>query len=248
MVSQPAGVAAALPPVRGGINPLHVSPELTILNIVWAPHMTLAAHDHRMWAAIALYSGGEDNAFYRRDEPGLVESGGKSLRPRDVCLLGAETIHAVTNPTTEYAGAIHVYGGDFFATRAQRVDGRPAARTAVRREPRARGVRSREPRGRTELIREPSAGECRAAVATRCGAAGRAVADGLPVRGLDRVVGVHADRRVHEVAVGDRVDRDDLDVGRRAGRYVARRSDRCCGRGSPTGRRGAGRAPRTWRR
>ncbi len=115
-VSQPAAVAAALPPVHGEIKPLHVSAELTILNIVWAPKMTLAAHDHRMWAAIALYSGGEDNAFYRRDEPGLVESGGKSLHPRDVCLLGSETIHAVTNPTSEYAGAIHVYGGDFFAT------------------------------------------------------------------------------------------------------------------------------------
>jgi predicted metal-dependent enzyme (double-stranded beta helix superfamily) len=115
-VSQPEAVAAALPPVHGGISPLHVSPELTILNIVWAPRMTLAAHDHRMWAAIALYSGGEDNTFYRRDEPGIVESGGKSLQPRDVCLLGSETIHAVTNPTSEYAGAIHVYGGDFFAT------------------------------------------------------------------------------------------------------------------------------------
>jgi len=114
--SRPADVAAALPPIHGGINPLHVSPDLTILNIVWAPRMTLDAHDHRMWAAIALYSGGEDNAFYRRDEPGLVESGGKSLHPRDVCLLGSETIHSVTNPTTEYAGAIHVYGGDFFAT------------------------------------------------------------------------------------------------------------------------------------
>ena len=115
-VSQPADIAAALPPVHGGINPLHVSPELTILNIVWAPRMTLAAHDHRMWAAIGLYSGGEDNTFYRRDEPGIVESGGKSLHPRDVCLLGPEAIHAVTNPTAEYTGAIHVYGGDFFAT------------------------------------------------------------------------------------------------------------------------------------
>lgn len=115
VVSRPADVAAALPPVRGGIIPLHVSPELTILNIVWAPHMTLAAHDHRMWAAIALYSGGEDNTFYRREGPGIIESGGKSLRPRDVCLLGSEAIHAVANPTTEYAGAIHVYGGDFFS-------------------------------------------------------------------------------------------------------------------------------------
>ena len=30
------------------------------------------------------------------------------------CLLGDDTIHKVTNPTREHAGAIHIYGGDFF--------------------------------------------------------------------------------------------------------------------------------------
>ena len=33
-----------------------------------------------------------------------------------MCLLGDDVVHAVANPTTECAGAIHVYGGDFFAT------------------------------------------------------------------------------------------------------------------------------------
>jgi predicted metal-dependent enzyme (double-stranded beta helix superfamily) len=113
-VSQPADLAAALPPERAGITPLHRSDDLTILKIVWAPGMTLGPHDHRMWAAIALYSGREDNAFYRRNEHTLIESGGRTIEPRDVCLLGDDTIHAVTNPSNEYAGAIHVYGGDFF--------------------------------------------------------------------------------------------------------------------------------------
>jgi predicted metal-dependent enzyme (double-stranded beta helix superfamily) len=67
-----------------------------------------------MWATIGIYSGGEDNAFYRRGGPGLIASGGRELRPGDVCLLGDDAIHAVTNPTTKFAGAIHVYGGDFF--------------------------------------------------------------------------------------------------------------------------------------
>ena len=98
-----------------GIQRLHVSPELTILKVVWAPHMVLGPHDHRMWATIGLYSGGEDNAFFRRDGRGVVESGGKELRPGDSCLLGDDTVHAVTNPTREFAGAIHIYGGDFFA-------------------------------------------------------------------------------------------------------------------------------------
>jgi predicted metal-dependent enzyme (double-stranded beta helix superfamily) len=115
-MSQPNEVAAALPPERAEIVRLHVSPGLTVLKVVWTPGMTLGPHDHRMWAAIGIYSGGEDNAFYRRADGGLVESGGRALRPRDVCLLGDDAVHAVTNPTEQCAGAIHIYGGDFFAT------------------------------------------------------------------------------------------------------------------------------------
>ena len=64
--------------------------------------MSFNPHDHRMWAAIGLYTGGEDNTFFRRDGQSLVESGGKELRPRDVCLLGADAVHAVTNSTREF--------------------------------------------------------------------------------------------------------------------------------------------------
>jgi predicted metal-dependent enzyme (double-stranded beta helix superfamily) len=112
--SDPEALADALPPTRAGIERLHVSSDLSVLQVVWAPGMTLGPHDHRMWATIGVYSGGEDNRFYRRAGTSLVESGGRSLRPGDVCLLGADAVHAVTNPTTEFAGAIHVYGGDFF--------------------------------------------------------------------------------------------------------------------------------------
>src|SRR5205823_6645704 len=115
-MARPNDVAAALPPERAELVRLHVSPELTILKVVWSPGMTLGPHDHRMWASIGIYSGGEDNGFYRRAGSGLVASGGRELRPRDVCLLGDDVVHAVTNPTTQHAGAIHIYGGDFFAT------------------------------------------------------------------------------------------------------------------------------------
>ena len=113
-VSDPGAIAEALPPTRAEILPLHVSPELTVLKVVWAPGMLLGPHDHRMWAAIGVYSGGEDNRFYRRHGDGLDDSGDRSLSPRDVLLLGDDVIHSVYNPTTEHAGAIHVYGGDFF--------------------------------------------------------------------------------------------------------------------------------------
>ena len=56
------------------------------------------------------------NEFYRRDQSTLTASGGRTLRPGDVCLLGDDVIHGVTNPSRQHAGAIHVYGGDLFAT------------------------------------------------------------------------------------------------------------------------------------
>ena len=115
-VADQRAIAEALPPERGELVPLHVSDRLTVLKIVWGPGMVLGPHDHRMWAAIGLYSGGEDNRFFRRSASTLVDSGARELRPGDVCLLGDDTVHSVTNPTAECAGAIHVYGGDFFAT------------------------------------------------------------------------------------------------------------------------------------
>jgi predicted metal-dependent enzyme (double-stranded beta helix superfamily) len=115
-VADPSAIAEALPPTRAELVPLHVSPELTVLKVVWGPGMLLGPHDHRMWAAIGIYSGGEDNRFFRRAGEGVETSGERALRPSDVCLLGDDVIHQVYNPTAECAGAIHVYGGDFFAT------------------------------------------------------------------------------------------------------------------------------------
>ena len=98
-----------------GLAPVHTSPELTILHVVWPPGMALFPHDHRMWAAIGVYGGQEDNAFYRRSDDGIVASGGRELREDEVLLLGDDVIHAVSNPQQHaFTAAIHVYGGDFF--------------------------------------------------------------------------------------------------------------------------------------
>jgi predicted metal-dependent enzyme (double-stranded beta helix superfamily) len=78
--------------------------------------MRLYPHDHRMWAVIGIYTGQEDNTFYRRSAPGsptLTESGGKEVAVGDVLALGSDAIHAVANPKAHLTGAIHVYGGDF---------------------------------------------------------------------------------------------------------------------------------------
>lgn len=103
-------------PKRAGIETLLRSPELTILNVVWAPRMTIFPHNHRMWAVIGIYTGREDNIFWRRLPGGKVEAAGaQSLCERDAAPLGPEIIHSVTNPIPRLTGAIHIYGGDFFA-------------------------------------------------------------------------------------------------------------------------------------
>ena len=115
-VADAGAVGDALQPRMGGLQLLYCAPELTVLHAVWAPGMVLFPHDHLMWAAIGIYAGEEDNAFYRRkpDEPTTVAAtGGKELKEGDVLVLGKDAIHGVTNPLDRITAAIHVYGGDF---------------------------------------------------------------------------------------------------------------------------------------
>jgi len=119
-IDDPAAIIAALGvPAIAGIFPLYRSAELTILNVVWKPGMTLTPHNHAMWAVIGVYAGREDNVFWRRvpgDAHGRLEAAGeRTLLTGDVMPLGRDIIHSVTNPLAEPTGAIHVYGGDFFA-------------------------------------------------------------------------------------------------------------------------------------
>ena len=115
-VSAPSEVEGALgTPRTAAIATLHRSPELTVLNVVWAPGMRIYPHDHRMWTVIGLYGGREDNTFYRRSPGGLAVAGEKRLDTADAAVLGKAVIHAVANPLRRFTGAIHVYGGDFFA-------------------------------------------------------------------------------------------------------------------------------------
>jgi predicted metal-dependent enzyme (double-stranded beta helix superfamily) len=119
-VSEPAAVIAGLgAPARAEVQRLYNSRELTILNVIWGPRMTIMPHNHLMWAVIGIYTGREDNIFWRRlpdEDSGRIEAAGaKSLGEREVEPLGRDIIHTVTNPLPRFTGAIHVYGGDFFA-------------------------------------------------------------------------------------------------------------------------------------
>jgi len=119
-VSDTAAVLKGLgEPRRAEIQTLCRSDDLTILNVIWGPHMTLLPHNHQMWAVIGIYTGREDNIFWRRVPGGsggkLEAAGARALCEKDAEPLGRDIIHSVTNPIGRLTGAIHVYGGDFFA-------------------------------------------------------------------------------------------------------------------------------------
>ena len=117
-IARPGEIEAALgTPEDGGIQTLHRSDELTVINVIWPPGMAIYPHDHQLWAVIGLYGGQEDNTFYRRNSEGqgLERAGFRELQSQDAINLGRDAIHAVHNPRQMYTGAIHIYGGDFFA-------------------------------------------------------------------------------------------------------------------------------------
>lgn len=114
-VSDPAGLLSELgEPEHAGITALYRDPDLTIINFAWAPCMSLMPHNHQMFAVIGIYSGREDNVFWKRNETGIEAAGAKTLGVGDVATLGKNIIHSVLNPIGKMTTAIHVYGGDFF--------------------------------------------------------------------------------------------------------------------------------------
>jgi len=138
-VAEPGAVLKWLgAPKRGEVQKLYHSPELTILNVVWAPYMTIYPHNHRMWAVIGVYTGREDNIFWRRKGEKVEAAGAQALSERDAVPLGPDIIHSVTNPIPRLTGAIHVYGGDFFGAERSEwnpetlVEGRYDAQKAMR--------------------------------------------------------------------------------------------------------------------
>jgi len=120
VVADPQGLMARLgDPEATGIRTLHRSDDLTVLDVRWLPHMVLLPHDHAMWAVIGIYTGREDNILWRRlptgGGEGIEAAGAKSLATGQTIAFGPEVIHSVVNPLNRVTGALHVYGGDFFA-------------------------------------------------------------------------------------------------------------------------------------
>ena len=116
IVSEPGRVLGGLgDPQEAGINTLFHAEDLTILNVIWAPLMVLLPHNHNMWASIGIYTGREDNIIWEREGSSVKAVRAASLSEREVFPLAGDAIHSVTNPIRRLTGAIHIYGGDFFA-------------------------------------------------------------------------------------------------------------------------------------
>ena len=116
-VTDPPSIEAALGATAdmSAFTIWHNDDELTVLHVVWPPAVDVFPHDHKMWAAIGLYGGREDNTLFRTLPDGRLEArSATTMRGGDTVLLGDDAIHAVANPSREWTGAIHIYGGDYF--------------------------------------------------------------------------------------------------------------------------------------
>lgn len=103
-------------PREAGLDVFIANPRLTIFAAKWAPRMTLSPHNHAMWALIGIYTGREDNMFWKRTANGLQAGGALAMRAGDVASLPRDVIHSVANPLERFTGGLHIYGGDFFDT------------------------------------------------------------------------------------------------------------------------------------
>jgi predicted metal-dependent enzyme (double-stranded beta helix superfamily) len=103
---------------RSTYEALYRGPELLVLHGVVPPTPApVDPHDHRMWAVIGVYHGEEVNQlFARTDDGSLAPTERFSLTTGEIRPLDASTIHSVQAAGGRYLGAVHVYGGDLFAT------------------------------------------------------------------------------------------------------------------------------------
>ena len=139
-VSEPGRVLAGLgAPAKAGFDVLHRAGDLTILNVIWAPLMVLLPHNHNMWASIGIYTGREDNIVWQPEGSTIEAKRAASLSEKEVFALREDEIHSVINPIPRLTGAIHIYGGDFFAPGRKEWD----AETLVGRPFDVEGLRER---------------------------------------------------------------------------------------------------------
>ena len=116
VVSRPGALPESIRKAEGPLAPWLQSPELTVQCISWPNGVATPPHEHQMWAVVGVLEGQEDNELWRRTPNGLERAGGISVAAGETILLGADAIHAVSNPCRFATVGLHVYGGDLMAT------------------------------------------------------------------------------------------------------------------------------------
>jgi predicted metal-dependent enzyme (double-stranded beta helix superfamily) len=103
---------------RSTYEALYRGDDLLVLHGVVPPTPApVDPHDHQMWAVVGVYRGREDNQLFARAEGGSLEPTERfSLTRGEVRAFDAAAIHSIQAADGVYLGAVHVYGGDLFAT------------------------------------------------------------------------------------------------------------------------------------
>ena len=112
----------SLRPPGGGPAVIHRSDDLTVLGLAVPAGFVSPIHDHTIWAVVGIYAGDEDNVFYRRDDDGVSETGRAVLASGEVLALPPDAVHRIANSGDDTMLALHVYGGDLFATHRSQWD------------------------------------------------------------------------------------------------------------------------------
>ena len=117
VVRRPTEVDAVLgPPVETKLRVIERSPDLTILQVCFAPGASFYPHNHNVWSIVAVYQGVEENEYFVREHDTLRSVRHANVEAGTVVMNDPSVIHAVANRGEVPLGAIHVYGGDFFTT------------------------------------------------------------------------------------------------------------------------------------
>lgn len=119
LLEDPRALSDAVERIRPGSGlpaVVHRSERLTVLGLEIPADFVSPPHDHRIWAVVGIYQGAEDNVFYRRCDDGIEETGRAVLHEGDTLALPPEAVHRIANTGAAPMRALHVYGGDLFAT------------------------------------------------------------------------------------------------------------------------------------
>jgi predicted metal-dependent enzyme (double-stranded beta helix superfamily) len=114
---------AAIPAGAGvGEMIVHSSPDLTMMYVRVPARFQSGIHNHTVFACIGQLFGKEKNVIYDRasDGKGLTVARSTVVNAGEVISLPHDVIHHIENPNTSTSGALHIYGGDFYAIMDER--------------------------------------------------------------------------------------------------------------------------------